>query len=46
MVPYIPKVADKLRKLALLQKEKPEATLLDIVTSKYVRYEMKSNSVK
>ena len=46
MVPYVPKIWEKMKKLAEMKKTNPQASLVDIVTSKHVRYEMKSNSVK
>ena len=46
IVPYIPKIWEKLKKLEILKKTNPKASLLDVVTSKHVRYEMKTNSAK
>lgn len=46
IVPYIPKIWEKLKKLEILKKINPDATLSDVVNSKQVRYEVKSNSIK
>ncbi len=46
LTPYIPKIWDKKKKLEELQKTNPKATLCDIINSKHVRYEVKTNSIK
>lgn len=46
LVPYVTKKKDKLKKLEELKKTKPNATLSDVVESKHVRYEMKTNCAK